>query len=35
MEIDRETLSQHDGKEGRQAYVAVEGQVYDVTGNRL
>ncbi|KUG22136.1 hypothetical protein ASZ90_008106 [hydrocarbon metagenome] len=35
MEIDRETLSKHDGKEDRNAYVAVEGKVYDVTGNRL
>jgi len=35
MEIDQETLSKHDGKEGRKAYVAVEGKVYDVTGNRL
>lgn len=35
MEINRETLSKHDGKEGRKAYVAVEGKVYDVTGNRL
>lgn len=35
MEIDRETLSQHDGKEGRPAFVAVEGKVYEVTGNRL
>lgn len=35
MEIDRETLSKHDGKEGHNAYVAVEGNVYDVTGNRL
>lgn len=35
MEIDRETLSKHDGKEGRKVYVAVEGKVYDVTGNRL
>lgn len=35
MEIDQEILSKHDGKEGRKAYVAVEGKVYDVTGNRL
>ncbi|HNY51378.1 MAG TPA: cytochrome b5 domain-containing protein [Smithella sp.] len=35
MEFDRETLSKHDGKEGRKAFVAVDGKVYDVTGNRL
>ena len=35
MEFDRESLSKHDGKEGREAFVAVEGKVYDVTGNRL
>ncbi len=35
MEFDRETLSKHDGKEGREAFVAVDGKVYDVTGNRL
>ena len=35
MEIDRETLAQHDGKEGRKAFVAVEDKVYEVTGNRL
>lgn len=35
MEIDRENLSKHDGKEGHKAFIAVEGKVYDVTGNRL
>jgi predicted heme/steroid binding protein/uncharacterized membrane protein len=35
MEFDRETLSKHDGKEDREAFVAVDGKVYDVTGNRL
>jgi len=35
MEIDRETLAKNDGKEGRPAFVAVEGKVYEVTGNRL
>lgn len=35
MEFDRESLSKHDGKEGREALVAVDGKVYDVTGNRL
>lgn len=35
MEFDRESLAKHNGKEGRQALVAVDGKVYDVTGNRL
>ncbi len=35
MDIDKETLSRNDGKDGRPAFVAVEGRVYDVTGNRL
>jgi len=35
MKMDKETLSKHDGREGHKAYVAVEGRVYDVTGNRL
>jgi len=35
MEFDKESLSKHDGKEGREAFVAVDGKVYDVTGNRL
>jgi len=35
MEFDRESLSKHDGKEGREAWIAVDGKVYDVTGNRL
>ncbi|HPD57198.1 MAG TPA: cytochrome b5 domain-containing protein [Smithellaceae bacterium] len=35
MEFDRESLAKHDGQEGRQALVAVDGKVYDVTGNRL
>jgi len=35
MEFDRESLSKHNGKEGREAFVAVDGKVYDVTGNRL
>ncbi|RLA84334.1 MAG: cytochrome B5 [Deltaproteobacteria bacterium] len=30
-----EELLQYDGREGRSAYVAVEGKVYDVTGNFL
>lgn len=28
-----EELAQFDGKDGRKAYVAVDGKVYDVTGN--
>lgn len=35
MEFDSDSLAKHDGKEGRQALVAVDGKVYDVTGNRL
>jgi predicted heme/steroid binding protein/uncharacterized membrane protein len=35
MEFDRERLSKNDGKEGRKAFVAVDGKVYDVTGNRF
>ncbi len=35
MEFDRDSLAKQDGKEGREALVAVEGKVYDVTGNRL
>lgn len=35
MEFDRASLAKHDGKEGRQALVAVDGKVYEVTGNRL
>ena len=30
-----EELAQFDGKEGRFAYVAVDGVVYDVTGSRI
>jgi predicted heme/steroid binding protein/uncharacterized membrane protein len=35
MEFDRDTLAKNDGKEGRDALVAVDGKIYDVTGNRL
>jgi predicted heme/steroid binding protein/uncharacterized membrane protein len=35
MEFDRDTLAKNDGKEGHDALVAVDGKVYDVTGNRL
>jgi len=31
----REELAQHDGREGRKAYVAVSGKVYDFTGSAL
>ena len=29
----RESLAQFDGKDGRNAYVAYEGKVYDLTGS--
>ncbi len=29
----REELAQHDGREGRRAYVAVNGKIYDFTGS--
>jgi len=29
----RESLAEFDGKDGRPAYVAFEGQVYDLTGS--
>jgi predicted heme/steroid binding protein len=31
----REELAAHDGKEGRRAYVAVNGKVYDFSGSSL
>lgn len=31
----REELSHYDGKEGKPAFVACEGKVYDVTGSLL
>jgi len=31
----REELAQCDGREGRKAYVAVNGKVYDFSGSRL
>lgn len=31
----REELAQNDGREGRKAYVAVKGTVYDFTGSKL
>ncbi|WP_432821115.1 cytochrome b5 domain-containing protein [Trichloromonas sp.] len=31
----REELAQHDGKDGRKAYVAVNGKVYDVSASPL
>lgn len=30
-----EELAQYDGKEGRRAYVAIKGKVYDVTASYL
>jgi len=35
MDFDRESLAKNDGKEGREALVAVDGKVYAVTGNRF
>lgn len=32
-EFNKETLSNYDGKNGRPAYIAVNGNVYDVTNN--
>ncbi|KAI0911317.1 cytochrome b5-like heme/steroid binding domain-containing protein [Ustulina deusta] len=32
--ITLEELAQADGSEGRKAYVAIKGKVYDVTGNK-
>lgn len=29
----KESLAKFDGKNGRPAYVAIDGEVYDVTGN--
>ena len=31
----REELAGHDGREGRRAYVAVNGKIYDFTGSRF
>ena len=31
----REELRQHDGREGRKAYVAVNGNIYDFTASKL
>ncbi|KAJ3578410.1 hypothetical protein NPX13_g2155 [Xylaria arbuscula] len=33
--ITLEELAQADGAEGRRAYVAIKGKVYDVTGNKM
>ncbi|KAI1273778.1 cytochrome b5-like heme/steroid binding domain-containing protein [Xylaria sp. FL0933] len=33
--ITLEELAQADGSEGRKAYVAIKGKVYDVTGNKM
>jgi predicted heme/steroid binding protein len=34
-EFTREQLSRFDGKEGRPAYIAYKGKIYDVTGSFL
>ncbi len=34
-EFDRESLSRYDGSDGRPAYVAYEGRIYDVSRSRL
>jgi predicted heme/steroid binding protein len=34
LELTLEELAEFDGKDGRKAYVAVDGDIYDVTGNR-
>lgn len=34
LELTVEELAQFDGKNGNKAYVAVDGNIYDVTGNR-
>lgn len=31
----REELAQHDGREGRKAYVAVNGNIYDFTDSKM
>lgn len=35
MEFDREKLAENDGKDGKPAYVAAEGKVFDVTASRM
>jgi len=34
LELTLKELAEFDGKDGRKAYVAVDGNIYDVTGNR-
>ncbi len=34
LELTLDELAQYDGKNGNKAYVAVDGDIYDVTGNR-
>ncbi len=34
LELTMDELAQFDGKNGNKAYVAVDGDIYDVTGNR-
>jgi predicted heme/steroid binding protein/uncharacterized membrane protein len=35
LEIDKKDLTENDGKEGKPAYVAVNGKVYDVTESKM
>lgn len=35
MEIDKKNLTKNDGKEGKPAYVAANGKVYDVTESKM
>lgn len=34
LELTIEELAQYDGKNGNKAYVAIDGDIYDVSGNR-
>ncbi len=35
MELDRAKLAEHDGKDGKPAYVAYNGKIYDVTESKM
>lgn len=35
IRLTREELKHYDGREGRKAYFACHGKIYDVTGNRM
>ncbi len=35
LEIDKTKLAKHDGKDGKPAYVAYEGKIYDVTESKM